>query len=343
MGEVAQDILFERKSPSLGRLECTIGICAYNEERNISNLLQSLINNRDLSKNAEILVVCSGCTDTTPQIVAQLSKMDRRIELIVQRERLGKASAINEILRRASHEFIFLVPADVLPAPHSLVAISEEFRDPSVGVACGSPLPINEGKSFSGYLARLVWRIHNRTLKHLSDSNLSTHASGELMALRRGLIKAIPDYTVNDDAYVAIQAVSKGYHVKYSESAKVFMKAPSNVVDFIKQRRRIIFGHHSVRRSTGHFPRTLETMVYYDIGRVKTIMRQEIREHPSDLLKLALAIGLEFLVNALALLDLATNRTHVSWSVATSTKDLSNGIPRVITEYPQSINNTAGK
>lgn len=310
---------FDAKTRSL---ECTIGICAYNEAKNIGRLLESLIADQSLTCNSEILVVSSGSTDVTTEIVSKFSEKDRRVELIVQGERLGKASAINEILKRASHEIIFLIPADVLPAPSSLIRLASEFSNPKVGVVCGSPLPVNSERNFSGYLANLMWRLHNRTLKLLGDSDINTHASGELMAVRGGIIDHIPMNTVNDDAYLAVE-ISKGYRVKYCESAKVYLKAPSNIADYVRQRRRVMFGHHSVRRTTGSYPRTLGAMPYYDLRRLLKVIRDEISYRASDIPKLGLAIALEIVSNVLAWIDVILKRKYISWSAVTSTKDLS--------------------
>lgn len=311
------------KAPnSPDELKCTVGICAFNEQSNIGLLLHNLLNNQDLGRDAQVLVVCSGCTDSTPDIVRQFSMKDSRIELILQKERMGKASAVNEILKRASNEIIFLIPADVLPSAHSIFTLLEQFSDPTVGAVCGSPTPVNETRSFSGYLSNLVWRMHNRTLKMLSDSNINSHATGEMMAFKRELISDIPDNTINDDAYIALE-IAKKFRVKYCEAAKVYMKGPSNLLDYIKQRRRVVYGHHSIKRATKHYPRTLETMLYYDSNRVVKIVREEIGERPLDFPRFMLAIVFELMVNALAFADLLVRKNHVSWSIVSSTKDLS--------------------
>jgi cellulose synthase/poly-beta-1,6-N-acetylglucosamine synthase-like glycosyltransferase len=56
----------------LGRI--MIGVCPYNEENNIARLLQNLITEQSIPKESKILVVCSGCTDKTPDIVASFQR-----------------------------------------------------------------------------------------------------------------------------------------------------------------------------------------------------------------------------------------------------------------------------
>lgn len=303
-------------------VKCTIGICVYNEERNIAHLLDNLLTEQRLHKNAEIIVVSSGSTDSTNKLVAEVCKRDSRVELVVQAIRLGKWAAINEIFKRASNEIVFLIPGDVLPAPLAIVSMEREFSNSSVGVVCGHPIPVNSRRDFSSYLASLIWRMHNRTLKMLSESHLNTHATGELMAVRKRLVVLLTKETVNDDAYIAMHVVRKGFTVLYCESARVYMKAPTNLFDYLRQRRRIIFGHHSVKASTGHYPHTLESMAFYDPKKVIRVVREEIFARPSNIPKFAMAIFVEVIAIALAMLDIMSRKQHAKWSVAMTTKDL---------------------
>jgi len=100
--------------------QVSIGICCYNEEANIDNLLKNLRNSQGLQTDTEIFVVCSGCTDSTVQIVRKYLAIDPRIYLIIEKERKGKASAINKILKRCRGRYIFLIPGDVLPEENCL-------------------------------------------------------------------------------------------------------------------------------------------------------------------------------------------------------------------------------
>ncbi|MCK4435687.1 glycosyltransferase, partial [Candidatus Bathyarchaeota archaeon] len=78
-----------------------VGICAYNEEHNIRELFENLLTEQNMPSNSRILVVCSGCTDGTPQIAEEFCKSDARIELIIENIRKGKANALNKIFEKA--------------------------------------------------------------------------------------------------------------------------------------------------------------------------------------------------------------------------------------------------
>jgi len=301
----------------------SIGICAYNEESNIGALLNNLINEQNLCKDDEIIVVSSGSTDSTNNIVKNFCEKDTRINLIVQEKRMGKASAVNEILTRYSNNFICLIPADVIPDPFSVSRLIERISEnPKIGVVGGNPIPINSGKGISVYFAQLMWRLHNRTLKFLNDLSLSTHASGEFMVARRAAINKLPLDIINDDAYIAVEAMKKGFLVKFCEDAKVKIKAPTNIVDFIRQRRRVVYGHHRVKQRTGFHPRTLESMAAYDFKKTLHIIKEELIEYPRSFFQLSIMICVEALINIIALFDLNLKKDHTLWDVVGSTKKI---------------------
>src|SRR3989337_1722852 len=100
-----------------------IGICAFNEENNLRFLLQNLISEQNLPKDCRILVVCSGCTDRTLEVVREFCAKDKRVEPIIEKTRKGKANALNRIFKdaRESADALILVNADALPEHGSIV------------------------------------------------------------------------------------------------------------------------------------------------------------------------------------------------------------------------------
>jgi len=65
-----------------------IGIAAHNEEANIGKLLQNLLTQplEDSVLLEEIIVVASGCTDRTEEIVEEFAMKDKRVMLITEEE-----------------------------------------------------------------------------------------------------------------------------------------------------------------------------------------------------------------------------------------------------------------
>lgn len=310
---------------SLGGLllrKISVGVCAYNEQQNIGGLLLNLLTQQGLEADSEIIVVCSGCTDSTPGIVKRFSDVDSRVKLITEEKRLGKASAINNILSEAKGQFIFLIPADVSPEAATLpLMIKRISENPRIGVVGGSPVPTNDESGFCGYLSHLMWRLHNNTMHYLNDLSLNNHASGEFMVLRRGIVDKIPLNVVNDDAYIAVTASLKGFLVKYCDKAKVRIKAPTSIPDYICQRRRVVYGHLRVKELTKEYPKTIENMLIQDPSKSLHILIKEIKERPKDTAKMSVVIIVEAVANALALIDILLGKQHTVWTIAKSTKN----------------------
>ena len=134
-----------------------IGVCAYNEENNIARLLQNLISEQNIPKESKILVVCSGCTDKTPQIVASFQKKDSRIKPLIENVRRGKSNALNKIFKvaKAEADILILVNADALPEKGSINRLLSKFTAPDVGAVFAQPVPLKNSDSSCYGVTRL--------------------------------------------------------------------------------------------------------------------------------------------------------------------------------------------
>ena len=82
---------------------CSVGVMAYNEEENIADAIGTILGQQLSScEITELFVVASGCSDGTVPIVRDIASRDRRVRLIEEPERNGKASAINLFLAAAT-------------------------------------------------------------------------------------------------------------------------------------------------------------------------------------------------------------------------------------------------
>jgi len=302
-------------APKLAK-QVTIGVCAYNEEENIGDLLARLINNPSpLGLNVEqILVVASGCTDNTVSIVSDYAFQDPRVRIIVENEREGKTRAINQILSSCRTEFLVLIPADVVPSSSAIQLLVEALAEtPEVGVVSGHPTPVDNGEGLAAYAVRMIWRMHHHALALVDGEGMGAHATGELMALRRRCVQFVPDDIVNEDAYIGIQAHKNRYKVRYCQDALVYIDGPKNIVEFIRQRRRILTGHLQLKQRTGQFPRTLEAMAVRDLRQVFPILRREFRDYPRDIWRFFVVAMVESVAAALGALDFLRGSVPVRW------------------------------
>jgi len=293
----------------MGKISVSVGICAYNEERDIGRLLERLLNQKtDIVDIREIIVVSSGSTDRTDEIVKAFSKRDSRVKLVTQPRRMGKASAVNEFLKRASGDICVLESADTIPAQDAVEKLCRPFLDPRVGMTGGRPIPLNDGGTFIGFVGRLLWWLHHRI-------SVRNPKLGELIAFRR-VISSIPEDVVVDECY--IEAVIKGmsYELKYVPDAIVYNMAPRSISDFLKQRRRIHAGYIQLKKKLGYAPSTLDVS-----ATVREVLRG-IALKPSKLPWFLGAIALELLARILGVYDYYSGKKQHVWEVVSATKDL---------------------
>jgi cellulose synthase/poly-beta-1,6-N-acetylglucosamine synthase-like glycosyltransferase len=304
-------------------LKLSVIVCAYNEEKSIGPLLENLACQRTPPEvdESEIIVVASGCTDATVDVVKQETKKCRKITLVEEDQRSGKAEALNKAFGMSTGDYIALVPADVLPAENAIYHLLVPFRNDRVSAVSGRPMqdPGRVPKGFSGYLANMTYRLWARLMAKLNDQGKMAHCSGEFMAIRRDVKTEIPSDCAADDSYIAIAAKRKGL-IKFASKAICYNLMPSNVADYVNQRRRWLFGHFQTKKMTGEYPTVLDTIVLSKPSVALQVLAEEMTEKPKDTGYLISAIIVEAVIYTLSLCDRFLSRKYGVWPVIESTK-----------------------
>jgi len=297
-------------------------VCAYNESKNIGPLLDNLLKqpfSNDLELK-EILVAVSGSTDKTEEVVQGYAKNGNGIRLIVDKERRGKAVAVNQLLSEAQGDLLVFVAADTMPKMGSLSQLVSGLANERVAAVGGRPIPVNNGNDICGQLARLTWRLHHRQCMMWSEKSILTQVSGEMFAVRRQGVCLIPEDIVNDDAYIGVYLKKKGHEIMYDPKALVYIRAPTALNDYIQQRRRIIAGHQKIKKRLGMPPSTIEFMLTTRPLDVLRIIMSEIRDSRLGIFRFLILAVIEAIAYTLASLDRLTGRDHTIWDVAYSAK-----------------------
>lgn len=222
----------------------SIGIPAYNEEKNIHKLLGALLKQKtDRVLIDEIIVISSGSTDKTNAIVEEFLKQENRVTLMKQSKRGGKAAAINEFLKVANNEILVLESADTIPREDTIERLCLPFEDSAVGMTGAHPVPTNDINNYMGYTVHLLWEFHHRIA-------LRSPKCGKLVTFRK-IIGCIPEDTAVDEAWIECELRRRGYRLVYVPEAIVYNRGPETIEDFLRQRRRIAYGHLDLRNKLG--------------------------------------------------------------------------------------------
>jgi cellulose synthase/poly-beta-1,6-N-acetylglucosamine synthase-like glycosyltransferase len=227
-----------------------------------------------------------------------------------QPRREGKASAINLFLEEApGSAFYVLSGADTRLEPGALEALLAPFDDPVVGMTGGRPIPLNSRARLLGRVVHLQWDLHDALA--LIEPKL-----GELVAFRP-IAGGLPPDTAVDEAWLESAVLAQGLSREYVPSARVVMKGPESIREFVAQRRRIHAGHLRLRSKTGHRVSTLR-------GGPAIKAAAGLRARGDATLgTIAAAALLETFARTLGAWDArVSGRDHAVWARIPSTKDL---------------------
>jgi len=300
-------------------MDLTIGVCAYNEERNIKALLGDILNQKDLSEDVRVIVVASGCTDNTVGVVREIMNGDRRVELIEEKTRTGKTNAVNLILANSCAGVLVLAGADIRLPQNSVSEILQTISDEGVAVVGGLPVVENSENGMVAKSASIIWQVMRKAMTELGSRGELSFVMGELYCFRTDLVERIPSEVVNDDAYVATFARNRGFKVVHAANANFVLKVPSSISDYIAQRRRVTFGHLQIKAQMGRFA-NIEGMALDQTAVLARAMIHEAASHPMSMIRAMFLLELEVVVRLLAWLDLRTGKQHTLWNTIATTK-----------------------
>ncbi|MEE8167994.1 MAG: dolichyl-phosphate beta-glucosyltransferase [Candidatus Hydrothermarchaeales archaeon] len=194
--------------------ELSVVIPAYNEEERIESVLR---NYADFYRSYEIIVVCNGCSDTTPEIVAKRSKKDPRIKSLNFDEKLGKGGAVIEGFKAAKGELIGFLDADESVVPEDYLKIIDAVKSLGFDGAIGSRgvegAEIISDRSFARQAAS---KIFNMLVRRITGLEFSDTQCGAKVFKRKPLGKvrdAIFSVGYEFDVELLLRLKRRGYKI----------------------------------------------------------------------------------------------------------------------------------
>ena len=191
-------------------MKTSIIVPAHNEEKSIKKFLLKLSDN---FKNSEIIVVCNGCTDRTPEIVKSIKR--KNIKSVILPEK-GKGRAILAGLSLAKGDYLGFVDADGSFSPEDIKKILNELKNSKCVIASKW-----KGKKFSEVdwpLGRkLAGRIWNFLANFLLSLNVKDTQAGLKFFTREVWEKLDKDFICKGfefDVELLKKIKDKGFEIK---------------------------------------------------------------------------------------------------------------------------------
>ena len=295
-------------------LKASVLVPAYNEEQNIGRLLRGLLQQRVTSAElVEIVVVTSGCTDQTHELVRAIVQEDARVRLVVQDVRMGKVSAINAYLRErdAACELTVICGADLLLQPGCLELLLRPFvTEPKLGMTGARPRPTNPRGTLLGDMVHFVWELHH-------ERACEQPKMGELVVFRAAIIGELDERSAVDEALIEALVLKKEHSLRYVPEAVVANRGPSTLREFFEHRRRIEAGHLWLRKQTGYSVSTLDWRSSLRLS----LQHFSLTDPRTDVAYLT-AMAVEALARGLGMMDLRRNYSHAVWKPLSTARNV---------------------
>lgn len=295
-------------------LNISIGIPAFNEEKNIEKLLKAILTQSFSEKKylLEIIVASDGSTDKTVSIVNSFN--DERIKLIDGKERIGKNMRMNQIFTTFKGGVLITLDADIaFIDKHSLNFLTNPFvESKKIGLVAGNaqPLPAKTlaARAFNNYVKSL-----NYIKKRIKNGNNVFSVRGPLLSLSRELAKKIHlPKNVPDDKFIYLFCKQHNFNFVYRNDAKVFFKSAETLKDQITQGIR----YNNDRKSLNHLFNTMLLENEYSVPlylKVMAFIIQIIKDPFAYIAMKYIQLNVIFGFKTLS---------HDTWCITSSTKDL---------------------
>ena len=209
---------------------------AFNEEKNIADAINSLLSLRYPGK-MRIIVVDDGSTDNTLSVARSF---ESKGVVVVSKPNGGKASAINEGLKRADSELVAVLDADSVVQPDALQFMVGYFEDERV-MAVTPMMKVWKARTPMQALQRAEYILNSFTKKILEQFDSITVTPGPFSVYRRKLFDELGGFdegNITEDQEIALRIQSANYRIASSYGAVVYTDAPEGLWDLFKQRKR---------------------------------------------------------------------------------------------------------
>jgi len=229
---------FDVKKDKNFRPKISIVIPTWNEENTIGGKLKNTLALQYPKNKLEVIVIDSGSTDKTREIVKTFAKKSKRIKLIAEKERRGKAYALNKAFKHSKGDIVIISDADCRLNKSILLKSVPYFHDHSVGAITGRESIINPDENIATKTEK-TYRNFFYLIRGAESILDSTYVfDGPFSAFRRELLSKIDSKTVADDSELALKIKKKGYRTLSIPEALYFEYAPSKLSQRTKQKSR---------------------------------------------------------------------------------------------------------
>ena len=249
---IAKLIPFQGRASGTLDPSVTLLITAYNEEAVIEKKIENSLRLNYPCDKLQIIVAADGSSDRTPEIVGKFH--ERGVELTYISRRNGKLAAINRAMAQARGDIVIFSDANNMYDPDTVRKLITPFSDPTVGASTGAKLIIQDGSDLSS-AEGIYWKYESWIKTNETVLGTCTSSVGEILAIRHELYNPPPSHIINDDYYIVLDLIKRGFRVFYVPEARSFEYISATVRDEMVRRTRMNTGkYQAIFMSYGLLP-----------------------------------------------------------------------------------------
>ena len=218
----------------------SIIITSYKEPKTIGKAIESAISG--LKQNYEIIQI----SPDKETLDAGLKKAEE-LKISENFKQLkdpckGKPYALNLALNEARGEILVLTDGDVFFERNATTDLTKPFEKKEVGGVTGRPVSRDKKDNMMGYFGHLLSdAAHHKRMQTQKNKDFFP-MSGYIMAIENIKLK-IPEDVLSDDAYISYVISNQKKEIIYVPKARAFVKYPTNLKDYYKQKTRSLGGY----------------------------------------------------------------------------------------------------
>jgi poly-beta-1,6-N-acetyl-D-glucosamine synthase len=201
---------------------------AYNESATIERKIRNSLALDYPDHLIEIVVVCDGSKDGTPQLAARLAnsaEAQGRVRVLDLPVNRGKIMALNAAVAELRGEIIVFSDASAILNTDAVRVLVRNFADRSVGSVSGKYTVIKPHEVSIGASEDFYWKYETFLKTQEGELSSALGGHGHLHAIRAELYPFPPPGTINDDYIIHASVIAKGWRAVYEPEAVISEEA----------------------------------------------------------------------------------------------------------------------
>ena len=226
----------------------TLLITAWREPLSVSFLLETVLNPKynNLVSDLKILLVCPDI-ETKKSALEIVQKYNFLDFSHLQDPAQGKPTALNLAFEKIDTDWVICTDGDVFLSPDAIPELIDCIKNPNVKAVSGRPVSCDSKANFWGYIGHLLADAADQKRTQMSTQAKSYFVSGYLCGYELKSISKLNPKTLVDDAQLTLQVLAARGDIGYARDAIVNIKYPTNLPDWIIQKRRSAGGYRELQ------------------------------------------------------------------------------------------------